>query len=163
MLLALDQSIRISGYSIFKEQELVSYGHWSVPSSLPLGQRLHMFLDHLDELNEKYEIDRIAFEDIQMQRGNVETYKKLCYTQAMIIFWCEKHKVQYDILSPSHWRSVIKRKCGKAFGRKREEQKLAAQEFVKEKYNIEATEDEADAISLGTAAILEQDKDTCAF
>ena len=45
-----------------------------------------MFLGHLDELNEKYEIDRIAFEDIQMQRGNVETYKKLCYTQAMIIF-----------------------------------------------------------------------------
>lgn len=163
MLLALDQSIRVSGYSIFEEQELVSYGHWSIPSSLPLGQRLHMFLEDLDTLNEKYNIDKIAFEDIQMQRGNVETYKKLCYTQAMIIFWCEKHQVPYIILSPSHWRSVIKQKCGKAFGRKREEQKQAAQEFVKEKYGIEVTEDEADAISLGTAAILEQDKDTCAF
>ncbi len=35
--------------------------------------------------------------------------------------------------------------AGKPLAAKREEQKLAAQEFVKEKYNIEATEDEADA------------------
>lgn len=163
MLLALDQSIRISGYAIFMTDKIVAYGQWTIPSNLPLGQRLYLFLDQLDGLAATHEITEVAFEDIQMQKGNVETYKKLCYTQAMIIFWCEKHDIPYVVLSPSHWRSIIKQKCGKAFGRKRAEQKAAAQEFVKEKYNIKATEDAADAISLGTAAILEQNKDTCAF
>ena len=79
-------------------------------------------------------------------------------------FWCEKHKkynmIFYLLLIGGQ---LSNKNAGKPLAAKREEQKLAAQEFVKEKYNIEATEDEADAISLGTAAILEQDKDTLRF
>lgn len=163
MLLALDQSIRITGYGVFQGNELIKHGHWSIPSNLPLGTRLKHFLINLNTLSSLFQIDKVAFEDIQLQRGNVETYKKLCYTQAMIIFWCEKYNIPYVILSPSHWRSIIKQKYKQSFGRSRQEQKQAALNFIQEYYHLEVTEDEADAICIGLAAIQEEQQNESAF
>jgi Holliday junction resolvasome RuvABC endonuclease subunit len=66
-------------------------------------------------------------------------------------------------LAPSHWRSIIKDKHGIKFGRSRAEQKQKAQDFVKEFFNKEVTEDEADAICLGLAGVLEDEKNRSAF
>ena len=66
-------------------------------------------------------------------------------------------------LGPSHWRSVIKDKHGIKFGRSRAEQKQKAQEFVEQFFNKKVTEDEADAICLGYAGILEDEKTKSAF
>ena len=153
--LALDQSIRTTGYAIYEDGKLVQKGHWTIPSSLTLGKRLHMVVDKLNKLHQQFHFDEIDFEDIQLQQGNVETYKKLAYVQAMIVFFCEKYNIPYKILSPSHWRSILKKNYKIIFGRKRQEQKKAAREFVIEYFNFsdeEVTEDECDAICLGLAA-----------
>ena len=62
-------------------------------------------------------------------------------------------------MSPSHWRKVL----GGNFGRKREEQKAAAIQYVKEKCGLEVTSDEADAICIGYAYLLESKKSQSAF
>jgi Asp/Glu/hydantoin racemase len=49
------------------------------------------------------------------------------------------------------------------FGRTRAEQKQKAQEFVKEFFNKKVTEDEADAICLGYAGVLEDEQSKSAF
>lgn len=59
-----------------------------------------------------------------------------------------KTDIGFKIIEPSAWKSFCKIK-----GRKREEQKKNTQVFVKGKYNIEVSEDEADAIGIGTWAI----------
>lgn len=86
-----------------------------------------------------------------MQMGNVVTYKKLAYVQAMILYWCDKHAKKYSILTPSHWRSIIKDKYGVTFGRKRKEQKEAAMKFAMSMSNIKFTEDMADSFCIGLA------------
>lgn len=164
MYLALDQSIRITGWSIYDDRgKLKECGKWTIPSDLPIGARLERFISYLNDLSENYNINKVFFEDIQMQNGNVETYKKLAYTQAMILYWCEIHNKECEILSPSHWRAVLKQEYKINFGRQRKEQKQAALCFVKEHFGKEVTEDEADAICLGLAGIITKDIKESAF
>lgn len=160
LILSLDQALQTTGWAVFKDGELIAHGIFKTRGSAPIGERLRDLEDHVAMLFFDYEesIDFIAFEDIQNQNNN-ETYKKLAYCQAVLHLWCAKHFVKYEVLSPSHWRSVL----GGGFGRKREEQKKAAIEYVKNVCGEDVTSDEADAICLGLAAIKEFGKSESAF
>lgn len=166
-ILALDQSSRVSGWSIYDNDKLIDFGHFSIPSFLPVERKMNELMRQLCELHNKFEFAAIAFEDIQLQAGNVKTFKILSYMQAAIIIWCYDNDMSYKILAPSHWRSILKDNFHLSFGRKRTEQKQVAQEFVQNKFNITVTEDEADSICLGLAAVLENIytalNDECAF
>lgn len=162
-LLALDQASRITGVAIFDDDKLVKYGTFEIKSNQELGKRLTQFLENLDKLYAAYHFDAIAYEDIQLQMGNVETYRRLAYIQAMILFWCEKHEKNLYCLSPSHWRKILKDKYGMSWGRKRAEQKQTAIDFIQEHYKKEVDSDTADAICIGCAANIEINKNESAF
>lgn len=162
-LLALDQASRVTGVAIFDDYKLVKYGTFEIKSNQELGKRLTQFLENLDKLYAAYHFDAIVYEDIQLQMGNVETYKKLAYVQAMILFWCEKHEKNLYCLSPSHWRKILKDKYGMSWGRKRAEQKQTAIDFIQEHYKKEVDSDTADAICIGCAANIEINKNESAF
>ena len=55
-----------------------------------------------------------------------------------------EQELLYFIIEPSKWKST----CG-VKGKKRVDQKANAQNFVKEQFDIDASEDEADAICIG--------------
>ena len=162
-LLALDQASRVTGVAIFDDDKLIKYGTFEIKSNQELGKRLTQFLENLDKLYAAYHFDAVAYEDIQLQMGNVETYKKLAYIQAMILFWCEKHEKNLYCLSPSHWRKILKDKYGMSWGRKRAEQKQTAIDFIQEHYEKEVDSDTADAICIGCAANIEINKNESAF
>lgn len=162
-LLALDQASRVTGVAIFDNDKLIKYGTFEIKSNQELGKRLTQFLENLDKLYAAYHFDAVAYEDIQLQMGNVETYKKLAYIQAMILFWCEKNEKKLYCLSPSHWRKVLKEKYGMSWGRKRAEQKQTAIDFIQECYEKEVDSDTADAICIGCAANIEINKNESAF
>ena len=162
-LLALDQASRVTGVAIFDDDKLVKYGTFEIKSNQELGKRLTQFLENLDKLYAAYHFDAVAYEDIQLQMGNVETYKKLAYIQAMILFWCEKHEKNLYCLSPSHWRKILKDKYGMSWGRKRAEQKQTAIDFIQKHYKKEVDSDTADAICIGCAANIEINKNKSAF
>ena len=160
--LSLDQAMRTTGWAIFKDDELKKYGSFTIPSHHLIEQRLNEFMRELNNLYREYEFDELFFEDIQNQNNN-ETYKKLAYVQATIIIWCYNNNIKFHILSPSHWRSVLKEKYGIGFGRKREEQKQKAIEFVQQFFSRTVSSDEADAICLGCAGIRETGRTNSAF
>jgi len=150
ILLALDQSSRCTGYSVWKDGVLIDFGHFETTAN-DIGDRLDEFLQKLHRLVQEYQINRIAFEEIQYQANignNVATFKILAYVQAIIITFCTQSHIPYEIISPSAWRS----KCG-VKGRKREEQKQNAKIWVKEKFDKDSTTDEADSICLGFSAL----------
>lgn len=156
-ILALDQAMITTGWAILKDNKMINKGIFKTKSSLPIEERLGQIWKSINELRQEYEIDYIVFEDIQSQ-GNVETYKKLAYVQAAIYLYCYFNEIQCSTLGPSRWRSILNIK-----GRKREEQKQAAIDYVKNKCNINCTSDEADAICIGFAYIEEKKKTTSAF
>lgn len=160
--LSLDQALKVTGVAIFNDNKLEDYKTFSLKPSLPIEQRLGSYWKELNKLKNEFEPDYVFFEDIQNQHNN-ETYKKLAYVQAATILWCYFNDIKFSVLAPSHWRKIIKEKCGASFGKKREEQKEAAIQFVKDKLNIEVTSDEADAITLGYAGIIEKGQNKSAF
>lgn len=163
MLLALDQASRVTGWALFEDNKLKAEGKFSLSPSLAIGDRLAEFYNNLSKLFGNHNFDELAFEDIQLQAGNVKTYKMLAMIQAMAILWCTTHGIKYYILSPSHWRKILKEQYSVEWGRKREEQKQSAMNFIKQKYNLDVSSDEADAICLGTAHILESQRSAGAF
>lgn len=156
--IALDQAAKVSGWTVFDGDKYVESGTFSVPPSKPIGERLATFYKCVTELYSKYEDKRVwlVFEDIQMQKGNVLTYQRLAYIQAALILWCYYHQIPYTVLAPSHWRKIL----GGGFGRKREEQKQHAIEYVRQKLNKDVSTDEADAICIGLAFLQERKQDT---
>lgn len=162
IVLGLDQSLNTTGYSIFDNEKLIKYGSFTIPANKPIEQRLNLFTKELMKLEEEYNFQDIFFEDIQYQ-NNAETHKKLAFVQATIIIWCYSTEHKFTILAPSHWRSILKSKYNISFGRSRKEQKQKARELVKQIYNLEVTEDEADAICLGLCGIQEKKQNESAF
>lgn len=163
ILLALDQASRVTGWALFEDNKLKAEGKFSLSPSLAIGDKLVEFYRNLSKLFGNHNFDELAFEDIQLQAGNVKTYKTLAMIQAMVILWCTYHGIKYYILSPSHWRKTLKERCGVEWGRKRNEQKQSAIDFIKQKYNLDVGSDEADAICLGTAHLLEAQQSAGAF
>lgn len=158
IFLSLDQALQTTGFAIFQlPDKLVHYGSFSVPKNLTIEKRLGIFFAKLTEIYKEYPFQKIYLEDIQLQTGNVLTYKHLAYVQATIYLWCYFQNIDFVTTTASHWRKQL----GGHFGRKREEQKQHACELVKNKYNIEVTSDEADAICIGMSVI--EDKSKVAF
>ena len=147
-IIALDQSTQLTGYAIFQDKDLIAHGVFS-----PSGDYEHRIvklrqwlLDKLEPLKPNVEV---YFEDIQLQdlgRGSigVTTFKKLAHVQGALIVTCIEENIPYTIVPAATWRKT----CG-VKGQVRSEYKPAAQAHVLEKYGIQATEDEADAICIG--------------
>ena len=147
-IIALDQSTQLTGYAIFQDKDLIAHGVFS-----PSGDYEHRIvklrqwlLDKLEPLKPNVEV---YFEDIQLQdlgggSIGVTTFKKLAHVQGALIVTCIEEDIPYTIVPAATWRKT----CG-VKGRVRSEYKPAAQAHVLEKYRIQATEDEADAICIG--------------
>lgn len=162
LYLALDQSLKTSGWAVFEDDILKDYGHFTIPAHKPIEFRLNSLMKELSNLENKFEFQDIFFEDIQSQQ-NKETYKKLAYVQAVILIWCYNTNHKFYILSPSHWRSILKEKYKINFGKSRADQKQTAKTLINQIFEINPTEDECDAICIGLAGLAEKNKKLSAF
>ena len=141
-LLALDQSSRITGFAVFKDGMLIKVGKFTL-EDVDFGVRLDKFAHKITQLIRDYEINELAFEEIQLQQ-NVDTFKKLAMVYGVTMYIAEHLHIPYEIISSNTWKS----KCG-IKKTTREPEKKQAQQFVQEKYGIKVTQDEADATCLG--------------
>ncbi len=150
-LLALDQASIITGWSVFNNEQLVDYGLIKLNKDECLGKRLVEFRRSIKELIDKYNINEIAFEDIQMQTSignNVQTFKVLANIYGIVLELAEELNIKYNIVSSNTWKSTLGIK-----GKKRSEQKQNAQLYVEQVYHIKVTQDESDSICIGSHII----------
>ena len=159
-LLALDQASRISGWAIFEDNELIKSGTFTLKSD-DIGERLVQYRQYLSDLLDKYEIDQVAFEDIQMQQGainNVQTFKILAEVFGVTQEYLAEQNYFYHIVSSNTWKSKLNIK-----GRTRTEQKKNAQAYVLENFNKKVSQDESDAICIGASIVLDNKKKKADF
>ena len=72
MLLALDQSSRITGYAIFNGDKLVHYGKFDAAQYADdIGTRLFFIRQYVEELISCFSVDTVILEDIQLQNNVV--------------------------------------------------------------------------------------------
>lgn len=148
-LLALDQSSRITGWAVFNGNELVDSGIFTATGDM--GQRLVFIKSTVLNLIEKYGIDEVIFEDIQVQgnvTNNIQTFKILAEVFGVLWETFEEMGIKNSAVLSSVWKSTLGIK-----GLNRQEQKKNAQTFVLETYNKKVSQDESDAICIGAHKI----------
>ncbi len=148
-VLAFDQASRTSGYSVFEDGKLITYGKFTYEDD-DFGERLVHIRNKVISLIETHNPDKIAFEDIQLQNNvvnNVDTFKKLAEVFGIIYELVTERKIPHDIVLASSWKSSLGIR-----GRDRAEQKKNAQLWVSTNYNVSPTQDECDAICIGVYA-----------
>ena len=154
-LLSLDASTKNSGWAIFEDTTLLAHGCISAASA-DLVKRIYTMTEGILNILKKYpDIKRIVLEEVRPEQGlqNIKTHKALMYLQAAITFMLHDNfpKVEIIYVYPSAWRKACGIKTGS--GIRRETLKPLDIAFVKEKYNIEVNDDEADAIAIGCAQV----------
>lgn len=146
-ILALDQASRTSGYSVFCDDKLIDSGTFTFTSD-DMAKRLVGIRNKVSELIDKYCIEKLILEDIQLQNNvgsNVTTYKALAEVIGVLTELAAERKLPYELVYSSTWKSELKIK-----GRTRPEQKRNAQVYVFENFGVNVSQDESDAICIGS-------------
>ena len=155
-ILSLDLSSKSSGWAFFENNKLIDYG-CITSASTDLIKRIYIMRDGIQEVLNKYTIDKVYVEEVRPQggfgAGNIQTHRALMWLQAAIAFMLHdfNKKIVLEYVYPSTWRATIGIKNGR--GIKRESLKQADIDFVKERYNILVNDDIADAICLGISQL----------
>ena len=145
-ILALDQASRTSGWAVFQEEKLIASGTFTYEDD-DFALRLVKIRNKVISLIEQYKITKILLEDIQLQgqTNNVETYRKLAEVRGVLSeLACELH-IPHEIIHSQSWKSTLGIK-----GRDRNTQKRNAQEYVAVTYGKKVSQDESDAICIGS-------------
>ena len=149
-ILSLDQSTRVTGYSIFDDGKYVCSGVIDLHKITDTDKRSKQMGLEICQLIETYRPSEIVIEEVAMQ-SNVDTLKKLARIQGMAIGFATAHNIQTHILEPSKWRATLSFKQGRSV--KREELKQQSRDFVKNVLGLNIkSEDENEAIAINEAA-----------
>lgn len=157
-LLSLDQATHTTGWAIFDGNSVVKYGLVTLEQG-DLDKRINDLKIWLANMLEIWKPDKVLMEDIQLQEKkqgrtwendtgdnvmNVSTFKTLAQLQGVLADYLYEKKIPYTFVHTATWREV----CGIA-GKYRADKKKSAQLKIKEWFDIEVTNDEADAICIG--------------
>lgn len=145
-VLALDQASRTSGWAVFEDGKLVTFGKFTADHN-DVGDRLHYIKTQVAKLIDTYDIDEVVFEDIQLQgnvANNVQTFKALAEVFGVLYEMFVDLKMPRTAVLSTVWKSTLGIK-----GKDRTAQKKAAQVWVENTYGVKPTQDECDAICIG--------------
>ena len=150
-ILALDAATKITGYSIYDDGVLVSFGTYHADETKEATERIneikHWFVAALDE----WEPDFVGIENIQLQsfgsngKYQVEMYRILANLQGVLVDTLFEKCIDHALCYSTEWRKY----CGVGDGKGRENKKRQAQDKVELWYKQKCTQDEADAICIG--------------
>ena len=147
-LLALDQSSKITGYTVLEDGKIIKVSHFECIGD-DVGDRLVQFRKKVSHLIDEYEIDEIVFEDIQLQdvNGNkdtgIKTFKVLAEVFGVMHELCSEIKMPYTAVLPIKWKAHFK-----IAGKGRTQEKKMAQAYVEKTCGMKCTEDEADSLCI---------------
>lgn len=152
-ILALDAATGTTGYAIYDNKVLVSYGIFKTNSSFHATERINQVKNWLKAALKEWEPDFVGIENIQLQKYGanatdvqVKTFQTLANLQGVLLDTVFEACIDHELIYSKEWRSY----CGVAGGdQHRDPQKKQAQAKVKIWYDIDCTEDEADAICIG--------------
>lgn len=159
-ILSLDVSTKSSGWAYFENGELKDHG-CITSSSTDVIKRIYIMRDGISAILDKYKVSKVVVEEVRPEGGygvgNTHTHKMLMWLQAAIAFMMHDlfPHIDLEYIYPSSWRATLGIKNGR--GIKRTSLKQADIDFVKEKYDINVNDDEADAICIGLAQYVKAD------
>ena len=146
----VDSSTAKTGMSLFVDG--VYREHCLIDKS-----KIHDVEERIDEMGKSiikqldvWKPDLLFIESPRGHGNNLGLVEKLATVIGIVRGWCLQNNVYIRTVLPSVWRKHIGIQQGK---KRRDELKAESVSYVKRTYNIDCTDDEADAICIGGAII----------
>lgn len=146
-LIAFDQATEKFGVSVWDNDKLVFYSLMTFSGDLVNRlTRIKYFIEEV--VIPRWKPDFIVMEDIQYQHNSILTYKVLAMLLGLLNVLCAEKKIPYEVVSPNVWRKYAGT-CGKT----RSEEKKLSIGVVKNKFNVNVSDDVAEAILIGSYGV----------
>jgi len=145
--MGIDNASKKLGYSIMQDGVLIEYGVMEETDD-NVFERMCNLYNRIEEKVNLHKVECIIIEDTFFST-NIKVLKVLSQLQGVIMALCFKHDIMLRLYLPSEWRKIVGLK-----GKKRAEQKLAAIEYVNNKYGFslkKKDDDIAEAIMINEA------------
>ena len=140
-ILSIDSSTTSTGWCIY-ENKPIKYGCICPNKALEYIDRVIYMLKELNALKLKYEPEIIIIEQLAVTR-NAKVAQMLAGLQVAIEVMFRQEEYLVIEARPSEWRKYCNIK-----GKKREELKQNAVNYIKNKYKIEVNDDTAESICI---------------
>lgn len=148
-LISLDTSTTSTGYAIFVDCKLQSYGVIEPTINEPSDERIKSMCINLLDLLHSTKPDIIVIEKLNVNR-NMATTRNLSKVIGIVYGYAITHDVFYYEIQASEWRSTLSIK-----GKGRKELKELSKKYIKTQFDIHTEcDDLSDAICAGQAYIL---------
>jgi len=151
IIIALDLSTKNSGWSIFKNDQLIAHNVINAGSS-NLFRRIDKMIIEIRKLLDDYKPTKAIIEEVLPEdvNHNQKVFKALIYLQAFVMHLMDEYNLETELVVVSHWRKCCGIKTGAGINRTSLKPKDI--QFVRKMYNLQVGDDEADAICIGWAA-----------
>lgn len=141
-ILGLDTSTTSTGYAVLDDNKLISYGTIKTPKKADLLDKIIYIEEHIKQIIKVKEVEFIVIEDLAVTRS-ASTTKALTGLLYHLLVEFRKRDMLVVQVRPTQWRSI----CG-IKGKGRNELKANAIQYVKNIYDLDVNDDEADAICI---------------
>lgn len=150
-LIAFDQSTTATGWAVMEYEtgRLIEYG--VIKPKGETNDRIRTTIKKCMMLCAEHEPTFVYIEGIQIQK-NPRVYEILAKLQGTLEICLEERNYFVNVVKASEWRKKVGIKS-----RKRAELKAEAIQMVKELYDLDVSEDEAEAVLFARAFAMEQE------
>ena len=145
-IVALDQATAVTGVAVFEDSTLKDCFY--IRTKKTEGDTYIRMTEAIFNMLQEQQPDIVIIEGVTYQKS-AKTTIVLSQLRGTIIGWCVQKGVKLISYLPSAWRKMLGFKQGRTATRTM--LKKQAQDFVKKHYDVEVSEDEADAICIGCA------------
>lgn len=149
-LLTIDSSTNKSGCAYFCNGKYKAHHLLDCSKDKNMDSRFEEMSHELWAILGIYKPNIVYVEETVVLR-NAQTQRFLTRLQGIIYAWCMNHGCEFNTIRPTSWRKAINMSQGKNV--KREQLKAQAIQYVKEHYQLDVSDDEADAICIGDAVM----------
>lgn len=163
--LGLDMSSNKSGYALFDDKKLITYGLWEPPKEATDWREKIIYMgEQLDIFLKANKIDQVYCEDVPLMMKNPQTLKILCALQGVLMGVCVANNVKVTFISVSTWRSALGLFDKTQKGKERDEMKQKSIEMANRIFGLDLVykspsskyncDDQSDAILIAYSQIL---------
>lgn len=139
----IDASTNKTGVSLFIDGEYSGHMLIDLHKIKDSNIRVPKMMKEIKGVLDYYEPDIIVMEECLL-KTNIATVKLLSYLAGAIISWAADNQVEFRFQLPSEWRKRVEIVQGPKTPR--DKLKQEAIDMVKEKFGIDVTDDEAEAV-----------------
>nr|DAG47871.1 MAG TPA: Holliday junction resolvasome, endonuclease subunit [Caudoviricetes sp.] len=139
----IDASTNKTGVSLFIDGEYSGHMLIDLHKIKDSNIRVPKMMKEIKDVLDYYEPDIIVMEECLL-KTNIATVKLLSYLAGAIISWAADNQVEFRFQLPSEWRKRVEIVQGPKTPR--DKLKQEAIDMVKEKFGIDVTDDEAEAV-----------------